>query len=154
MTTNKGHNMSKQDTKGGYIASKINGGYEVFEGYAVTESGDHYIGTFHTEREAAYEVEREHGEWTRIDAQNAEAGHIGDGQEFANMMKREWAHVAYNAKTCEGTVKTGHGTVRFHESGSDPAVVVTLPAVTVKARPEQVAEAMAKIAEILNNCSL
>jgi len=80
--------------------------------------------------------------------------YISDGQEFANSMREDWARVDYNPETGEGVAHMGIGAVHFHESACDPAVVVTVPRLQMKGTPEQIKEALEKIAEIVHSTGL
>jgi hypothetical protein len=75
-----------------------------------------------------------------------------DAAQLAEILKQEWARVEYNEKTESGKAHTSLGTVRFHESANDPAVVCTIPAITVKASAENVAELMQKIEDLVRMC--
>jgi len=51
----------------------------------------------------------------------------GDGQKFFELLDKEFNDVSYDPKTGRGSAKAGAlGRIEFHESGSDPAVIVTI----------------------------
>lgn len=80
-----------------------------------------------------------------------QAEHKGEGQKFFELMKEEWSHVKYDENKKRGEVSTGLlGNVEFQESGNDPAVVATVKGpIRIKASAEDVAKALAEIADIL-----
>jgi phage gpG-like protein len=83
----------------------------------------------------------------------AEQGYEGEGEEFYQLMKDDWVGAKYNKKSGHGSVRAGVlGEVQWHESGSDPAVVVTVTTpIYIKARPKDAADALEKISEVLRN---
>lgn len=86
-------------------------------------------------------------------ALHKQAEYKSQAQKFYELMKEEWQYVRYDEKRESGEVRAGLlGKVEFHESGSDPAVVVWMKdPIRIKASAEDAAKAMEKIAAILND---
>lgn len=82
-----------------------------------------------------------------------------DAEEFARLMKKHWRTVKFNPKTGEGEVHMPYFTVKFHESGSDPAVVVTLEwkkplGNLLKSDAKTMVKNLNRISDIMGNTSL
>jgi len=75
----------------------------------------------------------------------------GNGQDFADLLKKKWKGVKYNAKTRVGRASIGGLDIQFSESGNDPAVIVTIIRHPyLKTDSESMMKALDKIARIMN----
>ena len=52
--------------------------------------------------------------------------YVGEAQEFADMLKKKWRGVKYDAKRGVGSANIGGLKINFHQSGNDSAVIVTI----------------------------
>jgi hypothetical protein len=86
----------------------------------------------------------------RVAARSKVAGH--DGDEFYELMNDHWNHVKYDEKTGKGEARAGQlGMIRWHTSGSDAAVVVTIDQFPrIKASADQAAKALEELAKVLD----
>lgn len=78
--------------------------------------------------------------------------------EFFLRAEKLWSTVSYtggNGERGVGEVRWGTlGVVKFRDANNDRAVVVDVPAIYMKASPEQVVKALNAIAKIVGNTSL
>jgi hypothetical protein len=82
---------------------------------------------------------------------NSEQG-LPHGQRLAKRLKSHWAHVSYDPATGTGWAKAGIlGTVTFEESGNDPAVWVTVPAMRFKTDAANAMATLNKLHKVLNS---
>ena len=78
--------------------------------------------------------------------------YVGDGRTFANLLSKKWRTVEYDEARNAGTANLGGLVIRFQESGSDPAVLVTITSHPyMKGDPAQVAKALESIRRIMAN---
>ena len=57
-------------------------------------------------------------------AQRRQAEYLGQAEQFAAALRKEWRNAKYDPKTGSGTAELGRFAITFHESGSDGGVVV------------------------------
>jgi hypothetical protein len=81
-----------------------------------------------------------------------QAAYVTMSEKLAKILKRHWQYVEHDAATGLGRAQVGGlGLVTWHESGSDPAVIVRIPEIRIKASSEDAARAIAAIQKIVAN---
>lgn len=76
----------------------------------------------------------------------------GDGQRFYEAMAKQWRTVHFDEKRRTGWAQAGSlGRIEFKESGSDPAVIVTVPALNFKADVKSMVEVLEKLHELVTS---
>jgi len=80
------------------------------------------------------------------------ADYKSDGQRFYDAMSEKWRNVHYDEKRGSGYADAGGlGRITFQASGNDPAVIVTIPAIRVKADSDSMVEWLEDLSKLLNN---
>ena len=85
-------------------------------------------------------------------AENRTADHKGEGQQFYEAMVDRWQTVHFDEKRRTGWAQAGSlGRIEFQESGNDPAVIVTVPALRFKADAESMVEVLEKLRKLVTS---
>jgi hypothetical protein len=82
----------------------------------------------------------------------ASTAYVTDSQKLTRIFKKHWIHSKYDTGDGHGEARVGSlGLVTWHDSGSDPGVVVTIPQIRIKASAEDAAAAIEAIRKIVAN---
>jgi hypothetical protein len=74
-----------------------------------------------------------------------------DAEELYLRLEKVWRDIDFDPKSGKGRARVGNiGIVEFHESGSDPAVVVSLPALRFKTRGDDAMRIISAISKIMD----
>lgn len=80
------------------------------------------------------------------------ADYKSDGERFHDALAEQWRSVGFNEKTRTGWAQAGSlGRITFQESGNDPAVIVEIPKIRVKADSESMVEFLDKLHALINS---
>jgi hypothetical protein len=80
------------------------------------------------------------------------ADYKGDGQRFYEALAEQWRSVHFDEKRGTGWAQAGSlGRIEFQESGNDPAVIVTVPALRFKADAETMVEVLEKLRKLVTS---
>jgi len=75
-----------------------------------------------------------------------------DGESFAKELAEDWAYVKFDPERGEGEARIGNlGLVKFHESGNDPAVIVQIPAIRLKAPSKTMLKSLNALSRLVGN---
>ena len=77
--------------------------------------------------------------------------HKGEGQEFYELLDKEWNSVKYDPETRKGWANAGSlGRIEFQESGSDPAVIVRTESLRFKSNPKTMMKILEALKKAIN----